>query len=244
MSVTKIFLLFNNEDIEQYKHEHIIPLKLDQTVYFESEVFRMLSNKDLPDSDNIGFMTVKGIQNILNYKNTNFSNFMQSLQINIQNITRLSNTESNLNRAVNYHGKTYSVLWDYLSNELGVQHKYEYSKVITFFNNCWYAPKKIVCGYLLFAKKAFRIFDDCPEDIRNLLFSDSRYDGILKGEGCMKKFGIPHYPFHPFIFERLICLYKYLIELSIDEDIKQTYLNLHQADLTPIRKGKPDQDVK
>jgi len=40
--------------------------------------------------------------------------------------------------------------------------------------------------------------------IKELLYSDTHYNGSVKHK-MLTKFGIPHYPFHPFILENLAC---------------------------------------
>ena len=48
-SELKYFLTYHQEDIKQFNHPDIIPLKLDQTEYFEYESYRMLKPEDIPD---------------------------------------------------------------------------------------------------------------------------------------------------------------------------------------------------
>jgi hypothetical protein len=57
---------------------------------------------------------------------------------------------------------------------------------------------------LLISEKTCRFSDrKVPENIKEMLYSDPNYNGSIK-HLCMEKFGIPHYPFHPFILENLI----------------------------------------
>ena len=55
--VFKLYLLYSYENISSYLHNDIIPLKLDQTEFFESEAFRMLNESNLVQSDYIGFIS-------------------------------------------------------------------------------------------------------------------------------------------------------------------------------------------
>lgn len=210
MVTTKIYLLYSYENIKKYKHPDIIPLKLVQSEFFESEAFRMLHVEDLPKCTNIGFVTFKGLETITT--DISFNNFMDNVNTNVTEITPFINIPISLNQAVISHGENFRVLWDYMSDRLYAKQKYSYDTFTAFIRNCWIAPFNIVAGFLRFAKKAFQILSDAPPLIKNLLYSDSKYQGALLGLGCLEKFGVPYYPFHAFIFERLIWLYKFILQ--------------------------------
>jgi hypothetical protein len=201
MGKTKLFLLYHNEDISKYSHPDIIPLKLNQTPYFESEAFRML--EDLPNAENIGFLTPSAknkikyfsIENILNLDPDPFFYFCKG-------------PERVEKQAIEYHGKTFLILWRYILDF----HRISYSIMNTYYGsycNLWVAKREFVREYIEFAKKTMNFLDNSSEDIRMLLFSDSRYyEGKLLNTGILnKKFGFNHYPFHPFVMERLISLF-------------------------------------
>lgn len=213
MSSIKLFLLYSDEQIDKFVHPNIIPLKLNQTEYFESEAYRMLQYSDLPKCDILGFITPTTLEAATEYRSLN--DYMNSLQLKDYKITSLWTTvyPSNLYQGIQAHGETFRSLWDYMSNELGCKPDYDYYSVLTFYRNCWIAPFNTVVSFLYFAKFAFKIVDTSPNEIKTLFRSDSHYTGALVGEACMKKFGTPYYPFHPFIFERLICLFKYMHNL-------------------------------
>jgi hypothetical protein len=210
MDITKIYLLYSYENIDKYKHPDIIPLKLVQSEYFESEAFRMLHVEDLPECQNIGFVTFKGLEKITT--DISFNIFMDTTKKNIKEITPFINIPISLNQAIISHGENFRVLWDYLSDRLYTKQKYSYNNFTAYIRNCWIAPFNIVAGFLRFAKKAFQILSDAPPPIKKILYSDSKYKGDLLGKGCLKKFGVPYYPFHAFIFERLIWLYKFILQ--------------------------------
>jgi hypothetical protein len=73
----------------------------------------------------------------------------------------------------------------------------------------WIANKQFVEKFLKTAKQAIYLCENAPENIKEMLYSDPNYNGSIK-HLCMEKFGIPHYPFHPFILENLICLLSHI----------------------------------
>jgi hypothetical protein len=199
---TKLFLLYNDEDISSYIHPDIIPLKLNQTEYFESEAFRMLNESDLPHVENIGFITPSS-----RFKIPNFS---------IDNILQLQPTPIIFlwpqqvkceEHAISYHGPNFLTIWKYLLNCHRISHKVINTYNVKF-SNLWIAKRSFVIEYLQFAKKTINYLDNSNAEIKNILFSDSHYPGKLLNTGVLeKKFNLSHYPFHPFVMERIICLF-------------------------------------
>jgi hypothetical protein len=202
MVVTKLFLLYSDEDISYYIHPDIIPLKLNQTEYFESEAFRMLNESDLPDVENIGFITPSA-----RFKIPNFS-IKKILEINPKPITFLfPGSQKCEEHAIRFHGNGFLTIWKYLLD----CHSISYDIINTYtgkFSNLWIAKRSFVIEYLNFAKKTIEYLDKSNTEIKNILFSDSKYIGKLLESGLLKKkFNLSHYPFHPFIMERIICLF-------------------------------------
>ena len=211
MPKTKIFLLYSREDISRFQHEDVIPLKLDQGPYLESEAFRMLSYSDLPKCDAIGFITPKSFDNLL--LSNNFELFMKyTLQVEIKEITSVFDFDAyTLEHGVTSHGETFRQIWNYVSEKLSYKVDYAFKDVPVFFRNAWVGPRSQVIGFLYFAKEAIRIMDTAPE-IQDLLYSDPSYaEGKMSKADCIAKFGVPHYTYHPFIMEMIICLYKYML---------------------------------
>jgi hypothetical protein len=216
MGKTKLFLLYYNEDISDYNHPDVIPLKLTQTPYFESEAFRML--EDLPNAENIGFLTPSAKNKIKDFS------IEKILNLNPDPITFLYVINKQIEKdSVLYHGKNFLTVWKYIFNT----HSLSYSIMNTYiggYSNLWVAKREFVVEYLKFAKKTMFFLDTSPTLIQNIIFSDSNYRGKLMDTGILNtRFGFNHYPWHPFILERLINLfakiknvekYKYLGDTS------------------------------
>ena len=100
---TKLFLLYNDENISEYLHPDIIPLKLNQTPYFESEAFRMLD--DLPNAENIGFLTPSAKRKIKDFS------IEKILKLNPDPIFYLcKGPELVEKQAIDYHRKTFLII--------------------------------------------------------------------------------------------------------------------------------------
>jgi hypothetical protein len=171
----------------------------------------MLKEADLPKCENIGFITPKGLSIILKSKKKSLNEFMDSLNCEIKDITPLLPNKETMANTIKNHGNKFRLIWDYLALKM-YNKNYNFYSVPIFIRNCWVAPYKTVVNYLAFAKSAIFVLDNASPAIRKLLISNSYYPGKLKPADCLKKFGVSHYTFHPFIMERLICFYKYAFD--------------------------------
>jgi hypothetical protein len=228
---TKLFLLYSNEDISKYAHPDVIPLKLDQTHYFESEAFRMLKN--LPNVENIGFLTPSSKHKIKDFS------IEKLLKLNPDPIVFLYGggihkyvpTEK---QAVESHGEKFLTIWKYVLDK----HLISHSVMNTYcagFSNLWIAKRDFVVEYLKFAKTTMFFLDNSPEQIKKIIFSDSEYPGLLiKTNVLQEKFGFNYYPYHPFIMERLISLFtrlkhhKVVFHDDIVKIVKTTHISIKE----------------
>jgi hypothetical protein len=221
---TKLFLLYEREDISEYSHPDIIPLKLDQTYYFESEAFRMIT--DLPNVKNIGFLTPSSKHKIKDFSIEKLLNLEPNPIIFLYDgNNRYIPTET---QAIKCHGESFLTIWKYILDKHFISH----SIINTYyggFSNLWIAKKDFVVDYLKFAKKTMFFLDNSPHLISELLLSDSKYPGVLiKTNILQEKFGFNYYPYHPFVMERLISLFtktKHCKVVFYDEIIKKAQPN-------------------
>lgn len=208
---TKIFLAYHNEDISQFNHPDIIPIKLDQTEYFESEIFRMLTPDMIPDADYIGLITPSifrkvpslTIETLFTQKPDPFAKLSLWLPDALCDSI-----------AVKYHGQMYMVIYLWLLEQLNIPMTIV-NKYTAFYCNMWITKRPIFLEYLSLAKQAIKCLDSPPPHIQYALKTDSLYPGRLIGTGILeKRFGKPYYPWQPFIMERLICAFAYLKETN------------------------------
>ena len=210
-SELKYFLTYHQEDIKQFNHPDIIPLKLDQTEYFEYESYRMLKPEDIPDVKYIGFISPKVL--IKSKYKTVESLFTVDTSKTFAPI--LPNNNKPEKSATEYHGANFLVLWTWLWIQLGIPLNIM-DNYHPFYCNFWAADRDTFISYLEFAKKAMTIIDNAPEDIKEILKTDPRYrDGKLSRDLLQKKFGKPYYPWQPFLMERLVCVYAHIKQANI-----------------------------
>ena len=209
----KYFLTYHEEDIQQFMHPDIIRLKLDQTEYFEYESYRMLKAEDIPDVKYIGFISPKVL--IKSKYKTVESLFTIDTSKPFRNISICENCKPCEEFAIKSHGINFLVLWSWLWIQLGIPLTIM-NKYPVFYCNCWVADRDTFISYLEFAKKAMKIIDNAPEDIKEILNTNPKYKGALTGKGILeKRFGKPYYPWQPFLMERLVCVYAYIKEANI-----------------------------
>ena len=208
---TKIFLAYNDEDISRFNHPDIIPVKLNQTEYFESEIFRMLTPDMIPEADNIGIITPSLFNKVPGI--TIDSLFKQRPE----QFTKLLLWQDQVSAdtlALRYHGQTYVVinLWllEQLKFPLSIVNNYK-----GFYCNLWITKRSLFLEYLEVAKRAIKFLDSPSPHIQKALATDPLYRGKLMGTGILeKRFGKHYYPWQPFIMERLICAFAHLKETT------------------------------
>jgi len=146
---TKLFLLYNDENISDYSHPDIIPLKLNQTPYFESEAFRML--EDLPNAENIGFLTPSAKRKIKDFS------IEKILKLNPDPIFYFCKGRERVEKqAIEYHGKTFLILWRYILDF----HRISYSIMNTYYGsycNLWVAKREFVREYMAMSLFSFSV---------------------------------------------------------------------------------------
>ncbi len=204
---TKIFLAYHDEDISAFNHPDIIPIKLEQSEYFESEIFRMLTPDMIPEADNIGIITPSLFKKVpsLNLETL----FTQNPKPFTKLLLWLEHEPCD-SLATRCHGQMYMVIniWllQQLNLPLNVINKYK-----GFYSNMWITKRELFLEYLALAKQAIRHLDSPPPHIEYALKTNPLYPGKLLGTGILeKRFKKSYYPWQPFLLERLICLFAHL----------------------------------
>lgn len=88
-----------------------------------------------------------------------------------------------------------------------------------FFCNYWVATPKWMKKYMEFQCIMKKTIED-NLGLQQLMMLDSQY---YSKPHSLDLFGVPYYPYHPFVFERLICFFAYIHKLNIY--IRETRLN-------------------
>lgn len=114
------------------------------------------------------------------------------------------------------HGNTFLILWNYFLEKMGLL---QYAGID--FSNCncnmYYIKCKQAKQFQLFMKKGIHCLNSFKGYYKELLHSDSKYNGTnnISKQDLQKKFGYPHYPFHPFIAERFIGLFALINNIPV-----------------------------
>jgi len=121
-------------------------------------------------------------------------------------------TDPLVQRAEKWH-PGFASLWMTILERLGY-HKDEilYPRIPSFYCNYWVCTPARMKDYIEFFKKVRHAMETIPE-IQDQLWSDAKYlergDEIAKlsKDQCMRIWGVPYYPFHPFLCERVPCFF-------------------------------------
>lgn len=98
-------------------------------------------------------------------------------------------------------------VWVPLLRELGIPEEEAVSDAIPgFFCNNWMATPAWMALYTAFFQRARRLLDTLP-GVRDALWSSSGYRGAIPRERLMEIYGVPYYPMHAFVCERLPCVF-------------------------------------
>jgi len=207
MQSTKIFLLYNDEDISVFNHPDIIPVKLNQTEYFESEFFRMIKPENVPDADNIGIITPSLFKKCKDIT----LNTLFKMRPNPYIVKLYPTNEPCENNATGYHGIFFIVLWSWILEQYDISYL-NFNEYPVFFSNLWITRRDLFIEYLTFAKNTMNLIDNAPLRIKEVLETDPNYLGKIGKNTLELRFGKPYYPWQPFLMERLICLFIHLKE--------------------------------
>ena len=208
MDTTKIFLLYNDEDISAFSHPDIIPVKLNQTEYFESEFFRMIEPADIPNADNIGIIT----PSLFNKCKGITLDELFKMKPDPYIVKLYTTNEPCENNATGYHGIFFIVLWSWILEQYDISYL-NFNEYPGFFSNLWITRRDLFIEYLGFAKNTIKLIDNAPLRIKEVLETNPNYGHAkISTDILQRRFGKPYYPWQPFLMERLICLFIHLKE--------------------------------
>lgn len=97
-------------------------------------------------------------------------------------------------------------------NKQGINLDPHIERITPFYSNYWLARPSILLSYLRWAKIVREIIDNDPEISKNLS-ENSNYK--IESEKFRPIFGHPWMTWHPFLMERMICIYAYFARLRI-----------------------------
>ena len=115
----------------------------------------------------------------------------------------------------------FSKIWQPVLESMGYSQNDILSDAIpSFYCNFWVARPSHMAAYMSFFQK-FKIQLETMPEIQSFLWSDSTYKdrgtdiAKLDEEKCMSVWGVPYYPYHPFLCERLPCFFFWTTDAKV-----------------------------
>jgi hypothetical protein len=178
-----------------------------QTKYFEGNGFSKIVN--IPHNKYIGILT----PSITKKTGLTIPYILEKIKHHDADIIPLYYSGKNVvEQAVIYHDEKFRTLWNWLLNQVNFPIDVE---IPSFFCNLWIIKNKYFKEFLFFIEKIKNILDNAPKEIQCILNSDSMYEGTIKQEDLLLKTGYSYYTYHPFVTERVICLFAKMKNLSL-----------------------------
>lgn len=185
--------------------------------YFESQIWRhkwrqMMKEDDWESHDYVGMISYK---------------YEQKTGNEILDIQRASKEQSEhdviafydydndlLAHACHVHGNKFRSIWQELLRPFFSDADINRRDLPSFYCNYWMAKPEWLRKYAEWVQTVMESIDTRPE-LDALMFEDSKYCGRMPKHQLLQVCGKQHYTFHPFMFERLPCIYFYLSGASI-----------------------------
>jgi hypothetical protein len=98
-------------------------------------------------------------------------------------------------------------VWLALMEAMGVPFDDMEDDIVTFFCNYWVATPRVMSEFCEFYRHAIEALEGLPPNVHEALWADSTYPTHVPIERLLKVYGRPYMPLHPFVGERLACLF-------------------------------------
>ena len=207
------YMFYYSEPVETDfgKYSNVIDfIKLEpQTKYFEGAGFSKITN--IPNKKYIGILT----PSITKKTGLSIDFIVDRINYHDADIIPLFYYGTNVvDQAVIYHNEKFRIVWNWLLNQINFPTDVE---IPSFFCNLWILKKKYFLEFLFFINKIILILEGSPPEIQMILNSDSMYEGRISREDLLLKTGYSYYTYHPFMTERVICLFAKIKDLSVSD---------------------------
>lgn len=206
---------------EKYENEPWAKLLyIKSTKYLESDAYRILANheEEWKDKEYVG---------VIKYSfedKTSFFNFHELCNTSGADVLTFVGPESHspdtqgvsMIRTARRCHMYFPTIWAHiLVTRLGLDETSVFSEEIpAFYSNFWIAKTHLFREYI-------RVYDivrnvmEHDELIRPVLYQNAAYFEHIDKERLTEIMGVPHYPYHPFIMERLPCVVFWLLKANI-----------------------------
>lgn len=185
--------------------------------YFESQIWRqqwrqMMKNDNWHKHDYVGMISYKYEQKTGNDMTDIYKASKEQCEHDV--IAFYDYDNDLLAHACHVHGNRFRSIWQQLLSPFFSDADINRRDLPAFYCNYWMAKPEWLSRYAAWAQSVMESIDDRHE-LNTLMFDDSKYCGRMPKDQLMRVCGKQHYTFHPFMFERLPCIYFYLSEASI-----------------------------
>ncbi len=198
--MSKLFLLFE------------LPQK--NNPFFESFIYKYITPHVLESPDWIGHLTYSFPAKLLPY---NFHALIRQLDPHQHDMLILKPDplpHLDMYKFAEDNHPGFLALWSKLIAQLGYGDYRQYGTPAAFYCNYWIMKSPLYSEYRTIALRAIELLESDPELVP-LAQKNSNYKGSVTPEKLLEMTGQPHYTFHPFVMERLVCFWAHVRQLRI-----------------------------
>ena len=201
-------------DMGQYDWAHfaVVPDDPATSVFMESAAFLTVLPRredEWRDADYVGILTWNA------HRKIDVSRIDQCLQDGGGDIVAFVESREAMVMQVLFPHPQFLAVWLPLTRQLGISAvDSTFWDIAPFFHNYWVCKPEWMRRYLDFFARAVGILRT-DSTIQKALWSPSLYSTHLSSERLMQIYGRTYMPYHPFVCERLPCLFFWLQGASI-----------------------------
>jgi hypothetical protein len=204
MDICSVYCLFHDSEEKKVKeilnvYDWMIPYKLSSTKYFEGEIF-LSDDVEIDDTKKyVGQVTCTLFDKT--FPNTNIDTILENANADVVTLRHCS--DHKLKNVHRLHPNFINIWVRLLKKLLPGDVNLLSNDIPLFYNNYWFTRPKIMKEYRDFFKKAVILLEDDPE-----VYDDACYiEGKISTEKLIDISARPYYTYHPFILERLPCIF-------------------------------------
>lgn len=191
---------FNSSFVTKVKNEKLTP-------FFENSI--ILNEVPKMEAQYIGVFSHAFSQKIIRAKHMSPEYLSTKLDKDIVSFFENKNTRNVFTLAESYH-KDITKIFEAVCEKIGydpVLMKMKTKRVV--YQNHFIARKEVYLHYIdEVLRPAMELMEDKNSGVHHILWSDSRYHKKKKLSAYLEKqLGVPYYPYHTFVCERLLSLF-------------------------------------
>ena len=223
-----LYIVYHDEESKQkaIKYEKYPWAKLlfiESTKYLESDAYRVLKNREeeWKDKQFVGVIKYSFEEKTSFF---NFDNLCQETEDETADVFTFVGPESHspdtqgisMIRTARRCHQYFPTIWSHiLVTRMGLNETDVFSEEIpAFYSNFWIARTSLFKEYL----RIYGIVQEIMEKddlIKPILYQNASYFQHIDTDRLTQIMGVPYYPYHPFVMERLPCLIFWLLKAKI-----------------------------